>query len=75
MYEKTAKGCGLRKYFMEQDTISVEVEGWDGFVDYWAHEALVDLAVHYMGRYWAPIKIENIAKYHQAPFKTYSDSE
>jgi hypothetical protein len=75
IYEKTEKDCGLRRWLMEQVTISVDAEDFEGYSLYWPHEALVDLAIHCMGRYIPPNKIENIAKYYQSPFNADSHSE
>lgn len=75
IYQITEKESGIRRMFMEQVTISMDTEDFKDFAGHWPTEALIDLAVHCMGRYIPPDHIESMSKYYQPPFDAYSDLE
>jgi hypothetical protein len=54
IYQLSIKRCGLRQWFLEQVTISVDAEDFENFGDYWPRHALVELAVHCTGRFVRP---------------------
>lgn len=68
IYNQTVRGCGLQKWFLEQVTVSIDAEDFDGFTDYWPAEALVDLAKHCMGRFVPPMRLTEMTKFYQPPF-------
>jgi len=75
IYQITEKESGIRRMFMEQVTISVDAEDFEDFAGHWPTKALIDLAVHCMGRYIPPDHIESMSKYYQPQFDAYSDLE
>jgi len=75
IYQLSIKGCGLRQWFLEQVTISVDAEDFENFGDYWPHDALVELAVHCMGRFVPPLHLTDMSKFYQASFPTEPEEE
>jgi hypothetical protein len=75
IYQKTEKESGLRKRFIEQVTVSVDVEDFEEFVDYWPAEAWVELAMFCHSRHVPPVTLEDMSKSHQPSFYAHSASE
>ena len=75
IYQKTEKHSSLRKWLVVQVAISIDVDDFEEFAEYWPAEALVDLAMFCHARYVPPLKLGNMSEFHQTSFKTYSDSK
>jgi hypothetical protein len=75
IYQNSQKGCGLRRWFLEQVTISVDAEDFESFVDFWPNEALVELAAYCMGRFVPPLRMTDVSKFYQGSFPMDSEDE
>lgn len=73
IWEKTERESLLRRWFLEQLTISMETDDFEEFSGYWPAEALLDLAMFCHARYDPPLKLEDPSKFYRTSFATHSD--